>query len=147
MKCYADTSWWMAFKCEADPLHGHATRLFDRHEEAYVVWTPWQRVEVFNTYRQMERQGLVLKGESARGIRLLEKEIRLGYWPHQEFDWEDAVRQACELSAAAGLRQTVRGMDLFHIAVALEIGADVFMTFDQDQADLARVAGLELVKL
>ena len=27
-------------------------------------------------------------------IRALEKEIRLGYWPHVEFSWTDRVRAA-----------------------------------------------------
>ena len=50
-------------------------------------------------------------------IRMLEQEVRIGYWPHIEFDWTDAVRTACELSAEHSLKRTVRSMDLFHIAI------------------------------
>ncbi len=41
---------------------------------------------------------------------------------------------------------SIRAMDVFHIAIACETGADEFLTFDEDQADLARAAGLPLYK-
>lgn len=85
MRVYADTSWWLAYKCRRDTHHPAAISLFDREPNAQVLWTPWQRVEVFNTFRQTERAGLIQPGESRQLIRLLEQEIRLGYWPHAEF--------------------------------------------------------------
>jgi len=36
------------------------------------------------------------------------------------------------------------GMDLFHVAVALEVGAQKFLTFDGDQAALAHASGLDV---
>lgn len=104
MTVYADTSWWLAYKCRRDTHHAAALSLFDREPEAQVLWTPWQRVEVFNTFRQAERAGLVDAGESRQLIRLLEQEVRLGYWSHLEFDWTDAIRVACELSAEHSLK-------------------------------------------
>ena len=112
-----------------------------------MLWTPWQRVEVFNGFCQAERAGLLRKGESRQVIRLLEQEVRSGYWPHVEFDWTDAVRTAGELRAEHSLRMVVRAMDLFHIAIAIEIGADAILTFDMDQSVLAEAAGLAVFKL
>src|SRR5262245_14361487 len=114
MRLYADTSWWLAYKSRRDLHHTAAITLFDREPDAQVLWTPWQRVEVFNTFRQAERAGLIETGESRQLIRLLEQEVRLGYWPHAEFDWTEAVRTAGELSAGHSLRMVARGMDLFH---------------------------------
>jgi hypothetical protein len=37
----------------------------------------------------------------------------------------------------------IRGMDLFHVAVALTVRAPVFLSFDADQKALAQVAGLD----
>jgi len=147
VKVYADTSWWLAFKWRRDTHHTTALTLFDRHPEAEVLWTPWQRVEVFNGFRQAERAGLLQRGESRRMIRLLEQEVRLGYWAHVEFDWTDAVRTACELGAEHALKLVVRAMDLFHVAVAIEVAADAFLSFDVDQNVLAEAAGLPLVLL
>lgn len=147
MKLYADTSWWLAYKCRSDIHHASAITLFDRAPAAEVLWTPWQRVEVFNTFRQAERAGLLKPGESNQVIRLVEQEVRLGYWPHAKFDWIDAVRTACELSARHSLLLPVRGMDLFHVAIAIETVADAFLSFDDDQNALAVAAGLPLMQL
>jgi hypothetical protein len=58
------------------------------------------------------------KARGANQVRLLEQEVRLGYWPHTEFDWRDTIRTASELSAEYGLSVPIRGMDLFHVAIA-----------------------------
>ena len=147
MRLYADTSWWLGYKCRADLHHSAATSLFDRHPDAEVLWTPWQRVEVFNGFCQVERAGLLKKGESRQVIRLLEQEIRIGYWPHVEFDWTDAVRTAGELRAEHSLRFLVRAMDLFHVAIAIEVGADALVSFDAEQIVLAEAAGLATINL
>ena len=77
-------------------------------------------------------------------IRSLEKEIRLGYWPHVEFSWTNAVRIANQLSVEHSHDHAIRAMDLFHIAIACEVGTDQFITFDADQASLAESSGLEV---
>ena len=59
MRVYADTSWWLGYKCRRDTQHEAALGLFERAPEAEVLWTPWQRVEVFNGFCQAERAGLL----------------------------------------------------------------------------------------
>src|SRR5437016_13433220 len=146
MRLYGDTSWWLGYKCRGDDKHPAAISLFDHEPDAHVVWTPWQRVEVFNGFCQAERAGLVGKGESRQLIRSLEQEVKLGYWPHVEFDWTDAVRTACEIRAEHSLRLVVRAMDLFHVAIAVEVAADALLSFDEDQIALAEAAGLKAWK-
>ena len=147
MRCYADTSWWLAYKCRRDTHHPVAVTLLVGEPQTEVIWTPWQRVEVFNAFYQTERAGLIRKGEARQMTRLLEQEVRLGYWPHAEFDWIDTVRTACDLTAQHSLSMTVRGMDLFHVAIATEMAVDAFLSFDDDQNALAQAAGLTLVRL
>ena len=147
MRFYADTSWWLGYKCRRDTQHQAALSLFEREPRAEVLWTPWQRVEVFNGFCQAERAGLLRKGESRQIIRLLEQEARIGYWPHVEFDWTDAVRTAGELRAEHSLKMVVRAMDLFHVAIAIEVGAEALLSFDTDQIALAEAAGLTVCNL
>jgi predicted nucleic acid-binding protein len=147
MRLYADTSWWLAYKCRLDALHEQAVMLFDLHPEVEVLWTPWQRVEVFNSFRQAERHGLVARGEAQLLVNSLQQEVKLGYWPHAEFDWTSAVRAAGEISAKHSVSMVVRGMDLFHIAIAHEVSAEAFLSFDEDQVALAKASGLKLLKL
>jgi predicted nucleic acid-binding protein len=145
MKVYADTSWWLGYKCRRDTRHAAALSFFDRHRGAQVVWTPWQRVEVFNGFCQAERAGLLAKGESRQVIRLVEQEVRIGYWPHVEFDWTDAVRTAGELRAEHSLNSFIRSMDLFHVAIAIEVGADALLSFDSGQIALSKASGLAVL--
>jgi predicted nucleic acid-binding protein len=147
MKLYADTSWWLGYKCKRDIQHLAAVSLFDHLPEAEVLWTPWQRVEVLNALSQAERAGLLGKGESRQAVRLLEQEVRIGYWPHVEFDWTDAVRTAGELRAEHSLKMVVRAMDLFHVAIAIEVAADALLSFDAEQIALAEAAGLRVLNL
>ena len=55
-------------------------------------------------------------------------------------------RTANELSAVHSRDLPIRAMDLFHIDIACETGADEFLTFDEDQANLAGAAGLPVWK-
>jgi predicted nucleic acid-binding protein len=73
--------------------------------------------------------------------------VRDCYWPHVEFDWTDAVRTAGEIRAEHSLKRVVRAMDLFHVAIAIEIGADALVSFDREQIALADAAGLDIVRL
>jgi predicted nucleic acid-binding protein len=94
-----------------------------------------------------ERAGIIGHREARQVIRLLEQEVRLGYWPHVEFGWTEAVRTACELAAHHSLKRSVRAMDLFHVAIAIEVVADGFLSFDDDQNALAKAAGLALIRV
>lgn len=38
-------------------------------------------------------------------------------------------------------------MDLFHVAIAIEVGADALLSFDTDQITLAEAAGLTVINL
>ena len=141
---YADTSWWLNFHLRGDANHRVAVGLFARDPDARVLWTPWQRVEVFNNLHQLERKRTLEAGEAKQVIRRLEMEVRLGYWPHREFSWTDAVRRACQLAAQHGPALSIRGMDLFHVAVALTVRAPAFLSFDTDQIALAQAVGLDV---
>ena len=58
-----------------------------------------------------------------------------------------SVRTASELSAEHGLSVPIRGMDLFHVAIAIETGADAILTFDGEQKALAEAAGVRVLPL
>lgn len=57
------------------------------------------------------------------------------------------MRTAGEISAEHSLAMLIRGMDLFHVAIALEVAADAFLSFDDEQNAIAEKSGLGLVRL
>jgi predicted nucleic acid-binding protein len=57
------------------------------------------------------------------------------------------VRTAGEIRAEHSLKLAVRSMDLFHVAIAIEVGAEALLSFDKEQIALAEAAGLPVLKL
>ena len=65
----------------------------------------------------------------------------LSFYTILSITWRNR-RTANELSAVHSRDLPIRAMAPFHIAIACETSADEFLTFDEDQANLARAAGL-----
>jgi len=57
-------------------------------------------------------------------------------------DWASVHAQAERLSCQHTSEARHRATDLLHLASALTLGATDFLTFDQNQAELATVLGL-----
>jgi predicted nucleic acid-binding protein len=147
---YADTSFLVAARVRRDTFHQPALDFYEAQQEEVWFWSPWHRVEVFNSIRQLVRhpdvQRRLLPAEAKALIHRLETDVRLGYFTHLEADWRDVLRTANEISIAFGLSLPCRAPDLLHVAYAKELAAECFVTFDQDQSALADAVGLKAVR-
>lgn len=150
MNLYADSSFMVALRLPNDTFHREATDYFEEFQSETWLWSPWHRVEVFNTIRQITRhpdaKRTLTEGDARALIHRLENEVRLGYFLHMEADWRDVLRQASEISAAHAFGQACAATDLLHVAYAAELAADLFISFDDDQLALAQTAGLKAVR-
>jgi predicted nucleic acid-binding protein len=144
MMIYPDTTFWIALRVPHDVHHTAAKRFYGAHEDESLLWSPWHRVEVLNTIRQLARgDNPVLDRAEARHLtQRLETDVRLGYFQHIEADWRDVLRCAHEISADQAFDVACRSADLLHVAYAMELGAELFVSLDQDQVALAEAAGL-----
>jgi predicted nucleic acid-binding protein len=146
---YADTSFFVALKVSRELQHPQAARLFERRQDEIWLWSPWHRIEVFNTIRQLtqhpESHRRLRRADAQQMIRVIEADIRAEYFRHGEVDWRDVFRTANELSIAHALSLRVRSADLLHVAYALELAADEFVGFDGDQLALAAAAGMQTI--
>ena len=61
---------------------------------------------------------------------------------HQAIDWTDVLRAAEKLGANHNETIGCRSADLFHIAAAVQLGCEQFLTFDIKQTTMAKAAGL-----
>ena len=61
---------------------------------------------------------------------------------HQPIDWTDVLREAEKLGAKHNETIGCRSADLFHIAAAVQLGCEQFLTFDIKQTDMAKAVGL-----
>lgn len=150
MILYPDTSFIVALRVPHDTWHREAMDCFDQQGESTWLWSPWHRVEVFNTIRQLTRHPDArrsLKETEAKAlIHRIENDVRCEYFMHVETDWRDVLRSASELSVANAYARSCPAADLLHIAYALELAAEVFVSFDDDQLELAKAAGLRSLK-
>jgi hypothetical protein len=64
-----------------------------------------------------------------------------------DLNWFDVYREAEALSRALTTSLGTRSLDLLHVACALLLDADGFITFDGRQAALGAKAGLNIVTL
>ncbi len=76
-------------------------------------------------------------------IRRQESDVRAGYFTHLEADWRDVLRSANEIGIASAYSVPCRAPDLLHVAYAVELGTELFISFDEDQIELAKAAGLK----
>lgn len=147
MNIYPDTTFFVALRFFDDTHHEEATQFVEDRSGDSFLWSPWHRVEVSNALRQFARgdQPVLKAADARRIIHRLETDVRVGYFLHMEADWRDVLRAAYEISAEHGSSLPCRAADLLHVAYAKELAADAFVSFDEDQLQLARAAGLQTI--
>ena len=143
---YSDSSFLVALKVRRDTFHEEAILFYERRQADTWLWSPWQRVEVFNTIRQLTRHPETKRrlslAEARALIHGLETDVRLGYFTHMEADWRDVLRTANETSIAQAFDWPCLAPDLLHVAYAKELAAEM-VSFDDDQLKLAAAAGIK----
>ena len=146
MNIYPDTSFLIALRFFDDVHHISATEYYEEKGEETFLWSPWHRLEVSNTLRQLARgeQPVLREADARRVIHRVETDVRLGYFLHMEADWRDVLRAAGEISAANAFERSCAATDLLHVAYAVELVSDLFVSFDDEQLELARGAGLRV---
>jgi predicted nucleic acid-binding protein len=147
---YADSTFIIACKVREDTFHEQAQDFYEARDQEEWLWSPWHRIEVFNSIRQLARhpdaKRRLLLADAKATIRRLEEDVRAGYFRHAEADWRNVLRTANEISTAHGFDLPCRSADLLHVAYATELSAQTFVSFDDDQLALANAAGLNAIR-
>ena len=146
MKIYCDTSVIVGLRVPKDSLHAAAVTWQAKHQMDCPLWNAFLHLEVFNAIRQLARAKLWTEGEARQTLSNIKRDLH-AYFDFFEPDWRDVYSQAHRLVAEYGFDLTIGGSDLLHVALALESSAELFVTGDEDQAALAREAGLKTVHL
>lgn len=108
-----------------------------------MVVTPLHRAE----WAHAVARAVSVYGVSAKELhavtKYFERDCRSGLWKDvalPEMAFERCIRLAEQYAA----RLSCGTLDTLHVASALELGAERFLTFDNGQAKLARLTGLKL---
>jgi predicted nucleic acid-binding protein len=148
MKAFADTSFLFALYRQQDNSH-LADALVARssepvHVSSLVVYEFRQsaRFQVFR--HSKDRTTGFSKRAANQMLGLLEENINGGAIVVVTAEWPEVHGTAERLSAQYTVSGGHRALDIFHVATALQVEAEQFLTFDANQSVLARAVGLEV---
>ncbi len=110
-----------------------------------ILFTPLHRLELRTTVRQCAYGEIINQADARRILRDIEDDLDDGTLVHEPIDWIKTLRKADEVADRLALTKPCRSLELWHVATALEIRADVFLTFDKDQLNLAKAEGLRSI--
>jgi predicted nucleic acid-binding protein len=102
-------------------------------------------LEMRNAIRRKVPTGKATERQADEMFLRLERSIREGALKYREVDFRRVFYRAEDLSERFTRKLNTRAFDVLHVAIALETGCDAFLTFDKDQAKLAKAAGLSII--
>jgi predicted nucleic acid-binding protein len=150
MKAYADTSFLVKLVTR-EPGSQEAMAEFRRLGLPRLIFLPLHALEATNAVRQ---RAFYLRHSAGTGQRAsvarerdaalarIERWLKRGWLMEAAVDCDEALLNARILSEKHTERLGCRGFDLLHVALALDLECDVFLTSDRVQGSLARAEGL-----
>jgi predicted nucleic acid-binding protein len=102
-------------------------------------------LEIRSALRQKAGRGEVTQTECDALIAQVESDLTIGVHERVTVSSPDVFATEEALSAAHGVTTLCRSLDTLHVALALELGATEFCTFDLRQSRMAASAGLTVI--
>ena len=143
---FADTSFLCSLFREDINTHA-AIDCWEHHREPLavsdLVVLEFEQAARFQTFRfSLDRTQGYSGRETERLLTMFRQNLSKGAFTVLLADWATVMLKAQELSAAHTVKHGHRLMDILHVATALCLGTDIFLTFDGNQSLLARHSGL-----
>ncbi len=148
MNCFPDTS----FLCSIYRTQIHSPRADQLLEliggvlpvSSLLVLEFRQSVRLQTRLFSLDRKKGFPSTEGARMLRDLQSDLVAGVLSMKAIDWADVHRIAEQLSDRHTRDGGHRLADLLHVATALHLGAESFLTFDDQQRKLAAAEGMDV---
>jgi predicted nucleic acid-binding protein len=144
VQAYADSSFIVSLYLPEPERTDRAIAYMDRHREA-LPFTPQHRLEVRNAIRLLVWSKRISTTDRTRAFREIEEDLDTElFLIHSSIDYTETCRRAEKIGATHNENIGCRSSDLFHVAVALQLGFKQFLTFDHKQLEIARAIGLKV---
>ena len=152
MRAYADTSFLVKLLTQ-EPGTASAIANYRRLGRPPVFFLPIHGLEVANAIRQKAFHQRRTSPSSARtsiarerdrAFALLQKYVSRKAFIEITENMEAAIERARHLSQKYTEKMGCRGFDLLHVAFALELECEAFLTSDGTQGDVANAEGLKV---
>lgn len=155
MRTYADTSFLVKLLSE-EPGAAGAVAEYRRLHRPRLFYLPLHALEVENAirHRALHERRIRPAGERAQikrerdaALARVSQHLKRGALDQITLDMDSAFDRAGQLSSTYTERFGARAIDLLHVACALLLESEVFLTSDQRQAELAKAEGLQVTLL
>jgi predicted nucleic acid-binding protein len=80
-----------------------------------------------------------------RYLAAFKEDLSLGRYASPRIELDRIYSTAEQLAKSRSAKMVTRSMDILHVAIALEIGATLFISFDHRQQTLAKACGLKVL--
>jgi predicted nucleic acid-binding protein len=136
---YADTS-FLASLYGTDANSQQAVHQIETLRPTFLV-TPFAELELITAFEARAFRKLLSAPEVDASMHAFRADLAMGVLSRKPIPQNTFVR-AILLSQLYTRTLGSRTLDILQVAIALELDAEVFFTFDKDQAKLAKRAGL-----
>ncbi len=102
-------------------------------------------IEVRAALRQKRGRGDLSANALQQILASFTQDLTLGFYDVVSPSWDEVFTQVETISASHTATTLCRTLDALHVALAIELGASEFCTFDKRQALLAEAMGLVVV--
>jgi predicted nucleic acid-binding protein len=141
---YADSSFLLAL--HLNELHtGAAESHWTSLNKIPLPWTRLHVLEVRNAIRRRHQRGHINHDRMVDTLRLVEINRAQGFLVDYSVDWIDVLDHSERISAEKSPMVGPGALDVLHVAMALELQFEAFLTFDETQAKLADACGLDVL--
>ncbi|HLB33407.1 MAG: hypothetical protein A3F67_08905 [Verrucomicrobia bacterium RIFCSPHIGHO2_12_FULL_41_10] len=126
-----------------DDAHSTSARKYLAQSSSVLLLTLFNRFEFHNALRLSEFRKILPKEKAELLIATFEKDLATEYLTEATCNLTAVLAEAQRLSVYYVTKEGHRAFDIIHVAAALHLQANIFLTFDQKQKVLAISQGLK----
>ncbi len=142
---YLDTS--VLVKLYFREEYSRETETWVKANNQAIPLTRFHELEFMNAVQLKQFRGEIGENEAGIVISKIDAHERRGVYYRPQMEWPHVLNLAVGLSKNFSNKHGSRSLDILHVASALCLEADRFLTLDRRQTELARSAGLVLESL
>jgi len=136
-----DTSFLVSLYC-AD-AHSAAAKKYLIQNSPLLSVTAFNCFELYQALRFLEFRKVIATGKAEFLIAAFEQDLENECHSKISCNLASVLAEAQRLSACHTIKDGCRSFDILHVAAALQLRADIFLTFDLKQKSFARRQGLK----
>ena len=142
---YVDTS--VIVKLYIKEKYSRDTSIWLKKNNEAIPLTSFHELELINAIHLKQFRTEITPDQTRLIMSRFEAHETSGIYYRPQLDWSAIFSHAIDLSKMHSADMGSRSLDILHVASALSMNADRFLTLDDRQTRLAALAGLKIVTI